>query len=99
MAARTRKIRHDDETRLKIKTSQLINRLKDHALGKVELSSTQVRSIEILLKKTLPDLSAIDHSGEISTSKREMSDDELARIAARSSEGIAETESDTPITH
>lgn len=65
MAARVNKIRHDEETRAKIQASQLVNRLTDHALGNVELSQTQVRSIEILLKKTLPDLSAVEHSGDL----------------------------------
>lgn len=65
MAARVNKIRHDDETRAKIRTSQLINRLTDHAFGDVELSQTQVRSIEILLKKTLPDLSSVEMSGDM----------------------------------
>lgn len=64
MAARSNKIRHDDETRLKIQTSQLANRLTDHALGNIELSATQVKAIEILLRKTLPDLSALDATME-----------------------------------
>ncbi len=59
MAARTRKIRHDENTRLKIKAAALINRLSDHANGKVDLSSTQVRAIEVLLRKILPDLSDV----------------------------------------
>lgn len=58
MAAR-KKIRHDDNTRLKIQAAQLINRLQGHAYGTVDLSPTQVRSIEILLRKTLPDLSDV----------------------------------------
>jgi len=58
MAAR-KKIRHDENTRLKIQAAQLINRLSDHANGKVELSATQVRAIEVLLRKTLPDLSDV----------------------------------------
>ena len=41
MPARTHKIRHDDETRAKIKTSQLVNRLIDHVFGKVEMSPSQ----------------------------------------------------------
>ena len=61
MAARLRP-HHQDEVRAKIQTSQLINRLTEHALGNVELTNTQVRAIEILLKKTLADLSAIDWS-------------------------------------
>src|SRR5258708_27115820 len=63
MAARRVKIRHDEETRAKIKTSQLINRLSDHALGKIDLLPTQVRAIQILLRKTLPDLATIELRG------------------------------------
>ena len=59
MAARIKKIRDDENTRLKIKAAQLINRLTNHANGEIELTSTQVRSIEILLRKILPDLSDI----------------------------------------
>lgn len=63
MAARLR-LRHQDEVRAKIQASQLINRLTDHALNDTELSSTQIRAIEILLKKSIPDLSAIELSGD-----------------------------------
>ena len=59
MAARKRAIKHDENTRMKIQAAQLINRLTDHANGKVELSATQVRAIEVLLRKTLPDLSDV----------------------------------------
>jgi hypothetical protein len=38
----------------------LAKRLQNHALGKLDLTSTQLKAIEILLKKTLPDLSSID---------------------------------------
>jgi hypothetical protein len=64
MAARTVKIRHDEETRAKIQTSQLINRLQDHVFGSVEISQTQMKAIELLLKKTLPDLSAVQVGGD-----------------------------------
>lgn len=63
MAARLRS-RHQDEVRTKIQTSQLINRLQDHALGEVELSPTQIKAVEVLLRKTLPDLSATEISGD-----------------------------------
>lgn len=90
MAARIRKIRHDDETRAKIKTSQLINRLSKHVFGEVELTPTQVRCAEILLKKTIPDLSSVEHSGQVDIRKaREITDDELAAIAAGSREGAS----------
>lgn len=64
MAARLRKM-HQDEVRAKIQTSQLLNRLQDHALGKLELSPTQIKSIEVLIRKTLPDLMAVtaQHTG------------------------------------
>ena len=60
---------HATKTRERIQTSMLINRLEDHMLGKVELSTTQVRSAEILLKKSLPDLQSIEqhNTGEIET--------------------------------
>jgi hypothetical protein len=64
MAARLR-TQHQEDVRAKIQTSQLINRLTDHALGEVELSATQVQAIKILLGKTLPDLSATELSGNI----------------------------------
>lgn len=64
MAARTVKIRHDEETRAKIQTSQLLNRLNDHVFNGVEISTTQMKAIEILLRKTLPDLAAVQISGD-----------------------------------
>jgi hypothetical protein len=65
MAARLRKT-HQDDVRAKIQASQLINVLQNHALGKLkDLPATRLKAIEILLKKTLPDLSQIqaEHSG------------------------------------
>lgn len=55
---------HQEDVRSKIQASQLINRLTDHALGVVELSATQVNAIKILLGKTLPDLSTVEHKGD-----------------------------------
>lgn len=72
MAARLRKT-HQDDVRAKIQASQLINVLQNHALGKsdpedkekvIELSATRLKAIEILLRKSVPDLSAIEHTGE-----------------------------------
>ncbi len=58
MAVRLNK-RHSDMVRTKIQTSQLLNRLTDHAFGKIELETNQIRSIEILLNKALPNLQAV----------------------------------------
>ncbi len=64
MAARLRKT-HQDEVRTKIQASQLINVLQNHALGKTEeLSMTRMKAIEILLRKSIPDLSAVTLSGD-----------------------------------
>lgn len=63
MAARTRKLSIDDRTKLRIKTSQIINRLQDHVFGEVELVATQVTAGLALLRKTIPDLSATTHEG------------------------------------
>ncbi|MDH3740284.1 MAG: hypothetical protein OER56_01685 [Hyphomicrobiales bacterium] len=60
MAARTRKGTKDapwpESVREKIRTSMLVNRLLDHALGNVDMSSTQVQSAKILIDKVLPSL-------------------------------------------
>lgn len=66
MAARL-KPRHQDEVRTKIQASQLINVLQNHALDKKggkELSSSRLKAIEILLRKSVPDLSAITLEGD-----------------------------------
>ena len=63
MAARLR-LRHQDEVRAKIQASQLINRLTAHAFGEIDLSPSQIKAIEILLKKSIPDLQAVELSGD-----------------------------------
>ncbi len=67
MPARTRKVRHDDETRRRIQVGNIISYLERHLAGEVELSTTQLKAAEILLRKTLPDLTSVELSGEVST--------------------------------
>lgn len=56
---------HQDDVRAKIQAGQLVKVLTDHALGSLdELSQTRLKAIEILLRKSLPDLSAIELTGE-----------------------------------
>ena len=74
MAARTGtpNERQQDQTRAAIKTSQLVNRLQGFALGEsethgkegedpkpIEIDGNRLRAIEILLRKSLPDLQSI----------------------------------------
>ena len=91
MAARTRKgtseIAWDENVRLKIKTSMLLNRLYDHVLDKCKLSITQIRSIEILLRKTLPDLSSIEMNITHKHEHTDWSDAELVAIVDNSRNG------------
>lgn len=56
---------HQDDVRRKIQVSQLINVLTKHAIGETEeLSQSRIKAIEILLRKSLPDLSSVELTGE-----------------------------------
>lgn len=68
MAARLNN-RHQQMIRDKIQTSQLINRLQKYVDGEIELTTGQVRSIEILLNKSLPSLSSTELDASLSTDK------------------------------
>lgn len=60
MAGRPMGRLHQDDVRRKIQASQLINVLQDHALGDAgEISMSRMKAIEILLRKSLPDLTAV----------------------------------------
>ena len=64
MAARTLRPRHQDEIRDKIQTTQLIKRLENHALDdSFELTPSRIKAIEVLLRKSLPDLTSIEMTG------------------------------------
>lgn len=94
MPARTRKIRHDSETRAKIQASQIINRLHKHVMGEVELDAAQVSSAKTLLNKVLPDLKAVELTGQNGgplefANASDLTDEQLAAIAAGSSTGTS----------
>lgn len=55
----------DDKVRAKIRTSMLVNRLTDFVKGSVDLAPAQVTAALGLLKKTLPDLSASEITGNL----------------------------------
>lgn len=63
MAARTLRPKHSEEIRAKIQTSVILDYLHKHIKGLHEMTPAQVRSAEILLKKSIPDLSAVQLSG------------------------------------
>jgi hypothetical protein len=56
---------HQDDVRKKIQVSQLLNVLQNHALGTTEdLSPTRMKAIEILLRKSMPDMASVTISGD-----------------------------------
>lgn len=63
MAARLNR-RHSEEVRAKIQASALITRLQDCAIGKIELTPTQLNAINSLLDRSVPKLSQIQHVGD-----------------------------------
>lgn len=64
MAARTRRIFQNDRTRQKIKSGLLMKKLSDHVLNGEPLVNSQVRAAEILLRKTVPDLTQVNGPGD-----------------------------------
>ena len=67
MAARIRK-HHQEEVKAKIQASQLVNRLQNHALGEIDMTSTQVESAKFLLNKLISNApTEVDqtHSGTV----------------------------------
>lgn len=77
----------------KIKTSLLINRLSDHALSEdgEKMTASQIKAAEILLRKTFPDLTAneLTGAGGGPLIPSQYTDEQLALIASRGSEGAA----------
>lgn len=69
MPARVNKIRHDENTRAKIQAGNIITRLMKFIDGEIKMEAAQVTAALGLLKKSLPDLTSVEISGEITTSK------------------------------
>ncbi len=68
LSARREQLRaeHADAVREKIQTTKLVATLEDFALGKgsVKLTAARIKAIEMLLDKTLPNLSSIKHEAD-----------------------------------
>lgn len=54
-----------EQHRNRIRAAMLTNRLQNFVMGRIEMSPAQVTSALGLLKKVVPDLQAIEHSGTI----------------------------------
>jgi hypothetical protein len=64
-----------EEHRVKIQNSNILNALIEHATGKREMSSSQVTAGLGLLKKVMPDLAAVEHSGGMTFSHEDALDE------------------------
>lgn len=64
MAARKIHTTLRDEWKLRIKATHLVTRLHEHALGEADMSPTQIKAAEILLRKVAPDLARQEVTGE-----------------------------------
>lgn len=64
MAARLNR-RHQTMVREKIRATQLVNALEKHVLGRKKMAATQVTAALGLLKKCVPDLATMEHTGEV----------------------------------
>jgi hypothetical protein len=62
--AKRKQLFHPDDVKAKIQASQLINRLQRHALGEIEMTTTQIASAKILLDKSVPNLSSSEIKSE-----------------------------------
>lgn len=64
MAARKNKIKLTDNWKDNIRTSMLMNRLHDCALGHVEMTPPQIKAAQIVLAKVVPDLARTELTGK-----------------------------------
>lgn len=78
-----------DRVRERIRVTKLIQVLELHAFGKVKMDPSRVRAAEIVLRKALPDLTAVEHSGFIETPPtRDEILEKLANLHARAVERV-----------
>lgn len=54
-----------EEHRVKIKNSNILNALIEHIEGARDMSATQVSAGLGLLRKVMPDLASVEHSGDM----------------------------------
>jgi hypothetical protein len=71
MAKGTRGVRldpaHTERTKAKIQASQIVNRLRSLVMGEIEMPPHAVTAALGLLRKVMPDMSAVEHQGEVSS--------------------------------
>jgi hypothetical protein len=58
----------------RLRADKIGEHLEKHALGEVEMTSTQVAAGLGLLKKVVPDVSAVEHSGNVTMTHEQQLD-------------------------
>lgn len=98
MAARIN-LRQQDQVREAIRTTQLVKRLQFFALGEkdeagnvVDIDAGRLKAIEVLLRKSLPDLSSVELDAKLDAS--DTLKDFLARAAGGSASIMPSNDSD-----
>jgi hypothetical protein len=86
--------KHTDIVRNRIRVGYYMSRMHKCIKGEIELTPAQLKCIEILLKKALPDLSAVEYTGAVEHSHvQDLTDAEisarLAEIRSRIASGDA----------
>ena len=64
MAARIRKTTLSDQWKAKIQAGVILDRLVKHVNGEIEMTASQIKAADILLKKTVPDLARTEVTGK-----------------------------------
>jgi hypothetical protein len=102
MAARYKR-HHLELSREKIKTSQLVNRLQDNAMAAQSfLDQHQIRCIEILLRKSMPDLASVEHTGDVTSFVMRLPEPAQDTASWERTNSVAPTlphKGDKPVTH
>ncbi len=81
---------HKQRTIEKIQNAKIVDRLIDHFNGKVELTQSQCNVGIALIKKHLPDMKAVEHSGSIETKPEKMTEEELDAAIKQALAGTAD---------
>jgi len=53
-----------EEWKAKIKAGVILDRLVKHVNGEIDMSSSQIKAADILLRKTIPDLARTEVTGK-----------------------------------
>jgi hypothetical protein len=64
MAARIRKTTLSEQWKAKIQAGVILDRLVKHVNGEIEMTNSQIKAADILLKKTVPDLARTEVTGK-----------------------------------